>query len=57
MHDNFVPLFAKHSYEFKNYATAKINSSREDTLFWFSYSKQTSKIKPASTVILVGTNI
>lgn len=45
MQYNFVSLFVKDSSEFKLNATAKINSSREDTLFWFSYSKQTSKIK------------
>jgi hypothetical protein len=45
MHYNFVPRFVKHSSEIKLFATAKINPSREDSLFWFSYSKQTLKIK------------
>jgi hypothetical protein len=44
---NFVHLFVKDSNELRRYAYETPNSLGEDTVFWISYPKQTSKINTA----------
>jgi len=43
-HYDYVHLFVKDSIELEHHSSAALNSLGEDTLFWISYPKQTSKI-------------